>query len=225
MTAEMLPVYLTLKEEIVTFALLPGARLREEALSARFGCSRTPMRDVLKKLEEDRLVRIRPKAGTYVTKIDVGGLKDLMYLRASLERSVMEELMAIVTEEELSSFRALLGEQEAFLSMERLGDREFAAAFFAFDNAFHEAIYRASGKEGTLSLLDASFPHFERYRYLTNLREKEDVSKLYFLHRELLDALEKKDGERLKKASLDHQFSGLSGLEAVKAKHPDYFLD
>ena len=57
MTKDIAPIYETLKREIVTIQLKPGTRIREESVSERFGVSRTPVRDVLKKLEEDKLSR------------------------------------------------------------------------------------------------------------------------------------------------------------------------
>ena len=64
MTKDIEPIYETLKKEIVTLHLKPGSRIRENELSASFGVSRTPVRDVLKKLEENGLVRIQSKSGT-----------------------------------------------------------------------------------------------------------------------------------------------------------------
>ena len=84
MTKDIAPIYETLKREIVTIQLKPGTRIREESVSERFGVSRTPVRDVLKKLEEDKLLTVVPKSGTFVTKLDLNGLTDIMYLRAAV---------------------------------------------------------------------------------------------------------------------------------------------
>ena len=105
-----------------------------------------------------------------------------------------------------------------------LSAEEFAAAFYDVDNAFHHAIYRVASKESMLDLLENAFPYYQRYRYMTNLRDKADVSNLYRLHGELLDAFEAKDKKRLAEASRLHHFSGLNGLKKVMEKHPDYFI-
>ena len=92
MTKDIEPIYETLKKEIVTLHLKPGSRIRENELSASFGVSRTPVRDVLKKLEENGLVRIQSKSGTYVTPIDLNTISEVLYLRAYTETEVMIEV-------------------------------------------------------------------------------------------------------------------------------------
>ena len=190
MTKDIAPIYETLKREIVTIQLKPGTRIREESVSERFGVSRTPVRDVLKKLEEDKLLTVVPKSGTFVTKLDLNGLTDIMYLRAAVETRVMIEIMDSVTSEQIQEFRDLLANQLKSLEAKDLSAEEFAAAFYDVDNAFHHAIYRVASKESMLDLLENAFPYYQRYRYMTNLRDKADVSNLYRLHGELLDAFE-----------------------------------
>ena len=224
MTKDIAPIYETLKREIVTIQLKPGTRIREESVSERFGVSRTPVRDVLKKLEEDKLLTVVPKSGTFVTKLDLNGLTDIMYLRAAVETRVMIEIMDSVTSEQIQEFRDLLANQLKSLEAKDLSAEEFAAAFYDVDNAFHHAIYRVASKESILDLLENAFPYYQRYRYMTNLRDKADVSNLYRLHGELLDAFEAKDRQRLAEASRLHHFAGLDGLKKVMEKHPDYFI-
>ena len=185
MTKDIAPIYETLKREIVTIQLKPGTRIREESVSQRFGVSRTPVRDVLKKLEEDKLLTVLPKSGTFVTKLDLNGLTDIMYLRAAVETRVMIEIMDSVTSEQIQEFRALLANQLKSLEAKDLSAEEFAAAFYDVDNAFHHAIYRVASKESMLDLLENAFPYYQRYRYMTNLRDKADVSNLYRLHGEI----------------------------------------
>ncbi|MGN1262343.1 MAG: GntR family transcriptional regulator [Candidatus Enteromonas sp.] len=224
MTKDIAPIYETLKKEIVTIQLKPGTRIREESVSERFGVSRTPVRDVLKKLEEDKLLTVVPKSGTFVTKLDLDGLTEIMYLRAAVETRVMIEIMDSVTPEQIQEFRDLLANQLKSLEAKDLSPEEFATAFYDVDNAFHHAIYRVADKESMLDLLENAFPYYQRYRYMTNLRDKADVSNLYRLHGELLDAFEAKDKKRLSEASRLHHFSGLNGLKKVMEKHPDYFI-
>ena len=224
MTKDIAPIYETLKREIVTIQLKPGTRIREESVSERFGVSRTPVRDVLKKLEEDKLLTVIPKSGTFVTKLDLNGLTDIMYLRAAVETRVILQIMDSVTSEQIQEFRDLLANQLKSLEAKDLSAEEFAAAFYDVDNAFHHAIYRVASKESMLDLLENAFPYYQRYRYMTNLRDKADVSNLYRLHGELLDAFEAKDQKRRAEAARLHHFSGLNGLNKFMEKHPDYFI-
>ena len=63
-------LYHILEDEICTLKILPGEALSENQLCKRFGVSRTPIRSVLQRLEQNRFVQIIPCKGTIVTAID-----------------------------------------------------------------------------------------------------------------------------------------------------------
>ena len=223
MTKDIAPIYEEIKNQIITLDLKPGTRICETEISTRFGVSRTPVRDVLKKLEEDKLLVVFPKSGTYISKIDLSGLSDIMYLRTSVETNVMSELMNKISPSQLKHLYDVLEEQEKALNREVIGSKSFANLFFTYDLDFHREIYRLVDKENLLELLNDSFPYYQRYRYMTNLRQKESVAALCSIHRELLEAMEKKDAKMLLEVSKRHNTSGLNGIKTVLEKHPDYF--
>src|SRR6478609_6670768 len=60
-------VYETLREQILTMALPPGAALSENELAAVLGVSRTPVRESLILLADEGLVQVFPQVGTFVS--------------------------------------------------------------------------------------------------------------------------------------------------------------
>jgi DNA-binding GntR family transcriptional regulator len=62
----------------------PGDRIREEALAASFGVSRGPVREALRILERDSVVRVLPNRGAHVTKLSAKELNDLFEIRQVL---------------------------------------------------------------------------------------------------------------------------------------------
>ena len=62
-------IYRQLKDMILGFYLYPGVRITENELAARFGVSRTPVREALQRLAAEGYVTIRPKQGCFVTDI------------------------------------------------------------------------------------------------------------------------------------------------------------
>jgi DNA-binding FadR family transcriptional regulator len=62
-------VYAALREAIVRAELEPGRQLSENELAGRLGVSRTPVREALVRLRDERLVEIVPQLGTFVTRI------------------------------------------------------------------------------------------------------------------------------------------------------------
>ena len=64
-------LYHILEDEICTLKLLPGEALSENQLCKRFGVSRTPIRSVLQRLEQNRFVQIIPYKGTILSLIHI----------------------------------------------------------------------------------------------------------------------------------------------------------
>ena len=74
-----------LTDEILDQTLAPGTPLVERVLAERFQLSRTPIREILRRLERDRLVDVRPNQGVFVRTPTVRDLRELFELRIALE--------------------------------------------------------------------------------------------------------------------------------------------
>ena len=85
-------VYRDLKDKILKNQLLPGDKLIEMEIASKLGVSRTPVREALKKLEEDGLVTSFPRKSFIVSKISVKEAKNLYIVRKSLEPLAVELL-------------------------------------------------------------------------------------------------------------------------------------
>ncbi|CUH78087.1 GntR family transcriptional regulator [Tropicibacter naphthalenivorans] len=77
-------LYSALRERICLLDAPPGTKLSEEALAAEFGTSRTPLRRVLARLEDEGLVESRHGVGTLVTDVDAEELRQVYALRLEL---------------------------------------------------------------------------------------------------------------------------------------------
>jgi DNA-binding transcriptional regulator YhcF (GntR family) len=78
-------VYLALREAIVSAELEPGLKLSENELAGELGVSRTPVREAVARLRDERLVAIVPQLGTFVTLISPGAVADAEFVREALE--------------------------------------------------------------------------------------------------------------------------------------------
>jgi len=83
-------IYEELRMRICLLDLAPGSRLNERDLAAEFGISRTPMRAVLQRLEYDRLIDSQHGRGTFVTGIDLNGMRDIYRVRMHLMDAVAD---------------------------------------------------------------------------------------------------------------------------------------
>jgi len=78
-------IYGVLRKRILNEEYLPEEKLSEVVLSNEFSCSRTPVRESLKRLERDGLIVIQPKSGSYIKKYCPIDNRNLMEVRAYIE--------------------------------------------------------------------------------------------------------------------------------------------
>ena len=98
-------IYEMVQNEIVSLAIKPNEMLGENALSARFGVSRTPIRSVLQRLQENGFVRIIPGKGTFVEPINIEIASELIYLRVSVESRVLRDFIMTASPTDIESVR------------------------------------------------------------------------------------------------------------------------
>jgi len=78
-------IYGQLREDIMNLVLYPGSRVTESELAARFGVSRTPIREALQRLSVEGYLTIRPKHGCFIRNLDVFELAEYYDVRVGLE--------------------------------------------------------------------------------------------------------------------------------------------
>lgn len=130
-------VRLELEREIDDGILIPGDALDEEALAARFGVSRTPVREALLHLSVLGVVTIAPRAGIYVSRLSMPELLALVEMLAELEAACAKLATRRIGPEEAAALKQVHQESLAF---EESGD---AAGYARCNAQFHEILYQA----------------------------------------------------------------------------------
>lgn len=222
MTKDIAHIYDDMANAIITMKLIPGEKISEIEFSRKYNVSRTPIRDVFKRLEDNNLLEIRSQSGTFVTKIDMGNISDLVFMRNSCEFSLLNELAGKLKDEDVQYLYLNLAEQEK-LSADNILSDIFADKYFALDNEFHRYLYMLAGKEGVIKLLNSDQPNFQRYRFITFLRDSNDLKKLHDVHLNMVKALKENDKDSILDIVYEHNYSGLRGITKVINAHPDYF--
>lgn len=141
--------YHTLRDRIVALELPPGALLSENSLGVSLGLSRTPIREALKRLEREYLVRILPRRGILVTEIDLKSQLQLLEIRRGVEMRLIERGAQRATAEQKRDLAALAAEMAACAENSDLG------AYVRLDTRFDEIVEQAAGN---LFLTDAMRP-------------------------------------------------------------------
>lgn len=135
--------YLSLRDDIFAFRLLPGDRFTEGDVAERFGISRTPVREALLRLQAEGLVRGYYRNGWEVVPIDLARFEALYDLRTQLETHAAVRLCQEPASPRVD--RAGLAALDAIWQVppaQRLSDGNQVADL---DEAFHRAIVCAAG--------------------------------------------------------------------------------
>lgn len=74
-----------LRQQILLGELAPGSRIRQEELAAQFGASRLPVRDALRQLEAEGLVRLVANTGAWVQRLSLAECTEVYLVRERLE--------------------------------------------------------------------------------------------------------------------------------------------
>lgn len=131
-------VYKTLQQWIVNGTLLPEERLNDVELAQYFSVSRTPVREALQMLAEQKLVKMVPSSGTFVAPIDLNDMAYVYELLGGLQAYAIELGIDRVTSEQISVLRHV---NETFYTYNQQGDAEKA---MDADWAFHHCLAELS---------------------------------------------------------------------------------
>lgn len=144
---------------IVRGEYAPGERIREEELAASFGVSRGPVREALRILEGDAVVRVVPNRGAHVTPLSVQELNEIFEIRRVLAGAMVRRLG-----KPSPQLLAQLGEQVE--KLERLSDDVDQAAYVAASVDLSLALARASGNERLAEIMHSLARQSWRYTQL-----------------------------------------------------------
>ena len=180
-------VFERLESDILSGKYAPGDLLTEMKLVADLGVSRTPIRESLRRLEQERLIEISPK-GILVIGVSKKDLADIMEIRMRVEGLAAYECAKNITNEQLEELRETLELQEFYVP------KQDAYHINTMDSKFHQLIYRFSG---SIPLYDTLMPlHKKVLKYRQASVENEVRSAdSYMEHRAIFDAIASHNGD------------------------------
>lgn len=193
-------VFYTLRQAILKGELEPGERLMEMQLAEQLGVSRTPIREAIRKLELEGFVLMIPRRGAIVAKITEKDLKDVLEVRASLERLSTKLACERMEEETIEELREA---QEAFKAALRGDDITLQAQK---DVEFHDVIYKSTNNLRLIQMLNNLREQMYRYR-LEYLKDGTSHQKLVEEHEAIIEALSRRDTEETTNIMVGHVYN------------------
>jgi DNA-binding GntR family transcriptional regulator len=190
-----------LQQRVLSGAIPSGTRLRQSALAAEFGVSRTPIREALRKLQAGGLVELQPHRGALVRGLSTREIRDAYEVRAELEALAAELAAVRIRHDQLDRLREAQGQFREGLARtvaaregESEPDPQQALVWGRANDQFHQVIQEAAGNDvlaATLAHLHRSFP-----RDLSKIVLAESTPLLranVLEHEEIVGALERRD--------------------------------
>ena len=170
-----------LRNAIVDGRLQPGVRLDQNEIAANLGVSRMPVREALKQLEVEGLVRVYPYRGVEVASLDFAAIEELFGIRIALERLAVGRAVSNLGSAHLSRMRKILTAMDDHVQIVEDDD-----PWMRLNHEFHSIVNEASGWPRLVENIEQFRGNVERYvRCYLTLRGRE---KPQAEHWELLEA-------------------------------------
>ena len=185
-----------LENDILSGKYQRGEILTESKLSAELGVSRTPIREALRRLEQEHIIEELGK-GSVVIGITEKDLEDIFMIRKSLECQVAALAAKNRTEEQLKQLREALEFQEFYLN------KNDPDQIKLMDSRFHETLYKLSGSTAfydTLVPLHKKIQKYRRASVTNSSRAEASVAE----HRKIYEAIESQNTALAAKYASEH---------------------
>jgi DNA-binding GntR family transcriptional regulator len=204
-----------LRDMIVEGELAPGARLNERVLCEQLAVSRTPLREAMKMLAAEGLLALLPNRGAMVPELSADDIRHTFELMAALEAANGELACARITAEELDEIRALHYEMLACYA------RRDLPGYYRRNHAIHALINLAARNPVLTQTYRTINARIQALRFRSNFnREKWEAA--VEEHEQMIDALAKRDGARMRAIltqHLAHKCEAVLAELAPRAEH------
>ncbi|HET9126137.1 MAG TPA: GntR family transcriptional regulator [Solirubrobacteraceae bacterium] len=192
--------------------LRPGSTVSITDLSLRLGVSHIPVREALRRLETEGLIELRRSRSAVVADVSVSDVRQVFHLRTLLESDLLSRAVKRYTDEELAVCEA------AWTALARRpGDT--AEQMSARHIEFHRNLYLPALTEWDIRVGDILWQASERYIYLIlgSERVASDPNLFRDVHRPLLDAALGRSVKLARRATAEHNASGVALITQLLA--------
>lgn len=212
-------VFNTLKQEILKLELKPGQSISENEICMRFDVSRTPVREALRRLQEQGFVHTVPYSGTYVTLLSLKNIKEMIYMRVAVELMVIRDFMKIATPLLYEEVRHQIRCQELMIQEPGFEPE----SFYKMDAQMHAIWFQATQKTSLWEFIQAQQLHYTRFRMLDFVTET-DFTRIVKEHADLPARMEANDEQGLEDVLKRHLYISMTRMKyVIESEYKNYF--
>ena len=200
-------VFSKLREDILSGKYEANEELKEIAIGEELGVSRTPVREALRQLELEGLVKIIPNKGAYVAGISNKDIHDIYMIRSYLEGLCARWACENISQEQIDEI-----EEVIYLSDFHVKKKHFDQ-IVELDSKFHQLLYAACGSKILGHLLRDYHQYVHSLRKIT-LSEPERAAHSNAEHQAILEAIRLRDADKAEKLAHEHIIQTISNINS-----------
>ena len=204
-------VFERLESDILTGKYQRGEILTEMKLCEELGVSRTPVREALRRLEQEHIIEECGK-GMLVLSITAEDAENIYNIRRRIEGLAAAACARCVTDEQLQELQEIVALQEFYAK------KRDAEKIKAMDSEFHQKVYKYSGSTVFYDTLVPLHKKIQKFRK-TSIMDKSRAKTSTEEHRRVLEAIAAHDPAAAEKAMVDHVCKAQRHLEEMEAIH------
>lgn len=189
-----------IREEILAKRLPPGHPLSEIPLGEKYGTSRTPVREALRMLSKEGLVRIVPGRGAFVTHISIEDIKEIYEIRKALETIAFQSAARRIPDEVLDEFAVFWKDLRFKVESGTGFDKKIVAEG---DRELHMRIIQYGSNKRIRDILLSLQSQIGRVQILA-LFSLRDTLNTIAQHEEILESMRRRDEEEIRKVLENH---------------------
>ncbi len=141
--------YAALRDQIVTNSVRPGEILNEKDLMQQYSIGRSPLREILFRLQEENLLKPLPRHGYMVTTLDIAEVRELVELRREMEGFAGQLAARRISDDQIEQMHQILQTAEKTNN----SDNESINVNDYYDTQFHRVLYQATGNQKLTKIL------------------------------------------------------------------------
>ena len=156
-------IYEAMRADINSLKLKPGEKISEARMAKKYNVSRAPVRDAIRRLQQDKLVLVKPQIGTIVAPVSLEKARDICQVRLLLEPYAAEIAAKRITDEDIEK----LDKQFALLSSLDNKWEVKEKCIYETDSILHQMIWRLCGNKEIYQIIDGYQDEVHRIRQST----------------------------------------------------------
>ena len=179
-------IYRSIRMDIISQKLKPGQSISEDELAKKYNVSRTPIREILRRLEQEDLIKIIPNKGMIVYELTNRDIEEVLEIRLILETAAAKAAAENITEEKIKKLDKI---EEL---MEKAVKDDDSVLSFEADERLHDFILVTAGNIRVRKILYTLMGQILRIRFISGHKPGRIITTVEE-HKEIIEAIKKRD--------------------------------